>query len=263
MEYPHEQIVELNKFKNKSCVYILEVEKGIYKYGLSRHIRNRLRTHYRDMRFMHVIRIFDCGFNAIMRQVETNIEKLAMSKGERINKYSKTEIIQTQNIEKYLDNAVKSINMLKLQSDLVDKRIEEDVIQIEIVVNDKNVNNKRCHLCDKVFDTPKDLRRHMNRKKPCIIPENENNTRYKCTNCNKTYPNKGNLNRHFLKCNDKKVKILDKPINYIQEIKTLKEQHAIDRKNMQEIIEMLKIEQQKLKDSVQIFKNKLNNQKND
>ncbi len=76
-----------------------------------------------------------------------------------------------------------------------------------------------CQKCKKIFNYKNDLRRHLNRKKPCMIQsipiQNIN-----CPKCGKTYSNKYNLKRHLQQyC---KIKLYDNtnPLNNIIKLRT-------------------------------------------
>ncbi len=264
-KYPTEIASSVLTLINKPCLYMLEVEPGIYKYGISEHIRNRLRKHYRDMKFLRIVNIYNCEFNSIMRKVEAKLGHFAKNNGEKVKKYDKTEIISTQNIEQYLDFIPKSINtMIKLPQPENRQKLKQLIVPsikrksilknankktINVNVHDQNVDHKKCDSCEKVFRTPIELQRHKNRKTPCLIKEISEDQKLnpnRCIFCNKIFSKKSNLIKHHKGCKIKNidVKIIDENIEYEQEIRILKEQREIDRKE----IEKLHMENKEIKE---------------
>ncbi len=57
-----------------------------------------------------------------------------------------------------------------------------------------------CNACGKQFRDERDLKRHQNRKTPCVKIDNGNNDANKCIYCNKVYSNKYNLVKHSRAC---------------------------------------------------------------
>jgi len=54
----------------------------------------------------------------------------------------------------------------------------------------------KCDKCNKAYTNKTDYKRHMNRKRPCVIGEN-NGLRFNCPGCAKSYTTKGSLTRHL------------------------------------------------------------------
>ncbi len=99
-------------FENKCCLYILNVEPGFYKFGITSDCKTRLETHYRDMNFISIIKVFDCNCNQVMLRTERCVKAMAKNLGELVRKYNKTEIIETDDIDKYLAHVEEKIKML-------------------------------------------------------------------------------------------------------------------------------------------------------
>lgn len=121
-----------------------------------------------------------------------------------------------------------------------------------------NIESKKCYSCGKVFSKPIDLERHKNRKTPCLIrevaPENLHNPN-RCIYCNKIFTQHKSLTRHLNKCKIKNggMEILAEKVKYEQEIRILKEQHAIiereradDKRKLDEMYEQMKNMQEKI-----------------
>jgi predicted GIY-YIG superfamily endonuclease len=83
----------------QSMIYILETEPRFYKFGISRQLKNRLKTHYRHIAFIKIIHLFDCTCDSIMQSTETDFKHYAKETGILRTKYKLTEIIEIDNIE--------------------------------------------------------------------------------------------------------------------------------------------------------------------
>ena len=61
--------------------------------------------------------------------------------------------------------------------------------------------NYSCTICNRAFSSKDSLKKHMNRKIPCLIiePENNNkNNKFKCESCNRCFTSNQNLKKHIL-----------------------------------------------------------------
>lgn len=121
-------------------------------------------------------------------------------------------------------------------------------------VNTVEDNKLKCYNCSKVFKTQQAIDRHKQRKSPCLIrevaPDQAQNPN-RCIFCNKIFSNIGNKNKHLSLCKIKNggMEILADKVKYEQEIRILKEQREIDRKEMNEIREQM----QQLKDGMKML----------
>ena len=123
------QINDLVHIRSTYCVYILEIEPYFYKYGLSENIHDRVRTHYRDLNFIRIINIYDCGTCLRMLRLEKIIEFAAEMSGERTRKYNHTEVIHTHNIDHYL-NLAESTLRYTIQPTMNQFNIINELVQI-------------------------------------------------------------------------------------------------------------------------------------
>lgn len=109
-EYP-KHVTDIDKsLVGKQCLYVLEVEPNVYKFGITGDINTRLKTHYRDMKFVSVKKIYDCAYADTMRRVENKVKTYAKGRNELMRKYNKTEIIGTHDINGYLQFITEEID---------------------------------------------------------------------------------------------------------------------------------------------------------
>jgi uncharacterized C2H2 Zn-finger protein len=63
------------------------------------------------------------------------------------------------------------------------------------------MSNKTCPTCKKTFNNTSNYNYHVNRKKPCVSPESENENapvkKYKCNRCEATFQTNQNLTTHL------------------------------------------------------------------
>ncbi len=238
------------------CLYIIEVDATYYKYGISSKIRERLHTHYRDLAFLKIVKVFNCQQETLARKIESRLGKFAENNDERVVKYDKTEIIKTTDIDKYVEFVLAEIKCLTAD---VANHIKQDKCKF-LIVNQPTVifsavNNKKCGDCGKLFSTVQHLNTHKNRKTPCIIREisyDQLNSPTRCVHCNKTFSSKGNLKKHLQSCAIKikgiKIALINETVNKeIGAIKGRTEQNTKEIADMREQIRQLKNEVLQLK----------------
>jgi hypothetical protein len=95
-------------------------------------------------------------------------------------------------------------------------------------------SGRRCYNCSKSFRDPSDLRRHKNRKTPCLIrninEENKLDPR-RCIYCNRIFTSISNRNKHYKICRVKNggINILYEKIKHSEELE--KENDKIKQEN--------------------------------
>jgi hypothetical protein len=104
-------------------------------------------------------------------------------------------------------------------------------------MDDTTVN--KCYNCGKLFKRPAELKRHKERKTPCLIREmdpKQINNPNRCIFCNKVLSEKRHLEKHLLVCKIKNggLEILEDKTRYEQEIRILKEKDVIRDKESAE-----------------------------
>ena len=96
----------------------------------------------------------------------------------------------------------------------------------------------KCEKCGRVFDCKGSLKKHMNKKIPCIIPNQSINSKFNCYACNRGFTTNQSLKHHIK--------------NTCQIIKNKKNEEDTNAKVYTEIAE--------LKETVNELKNQLKSQ---
>jgi predicted GIY-YIG superfamily endonuclease len=68
---------ELDKYKDKDCVYILNVQDDIFKYGQSHHLNNRLNQHKKNLDYINVVRVYEMESINDILNLENKIKELS------------------------------------------------------------------------------------------------------------------------------------------------------------------------------------------
>ena len=188
MQYPQQIIDEIDKYANNPIFYILEIESDTptYKFGITIDIKTRIRTHCRTLNVKRIIKLLDCKYDSVMRSVETNFKRYAKSIGIMVTKFEQTEILITNDINKYIAYIEDKINWELLRPQPKNNRTAEKIKVcnpdiIPVAENNNIANNTlTCNKCGKEFSLEHHLNRHNARKTPCVRPENN----FKCQKCN-------------------------------------------------------------------------------
>jgi hypothetical protein len=246
-EYPDQiMTATVRDLDGKSCLYVIEIELLTYKFGITVYIRDRLKKHFRDMNFRSVVKIFDCTYDSTMNRVENKLKQLARSNGELINKYNKTEIIQTSDINKYLSFIEQEIIASNART-----QPKNNCRQLRVQQSNTYDVNYKCHNCGMIFNDNAHLTRHKNRKIPCLIydvsPEHMNNPN-RCIFCNKIFANASNKNKHLSICKIKNngMNILGEKMRYEEKIHMLEEKD----KHMYMVLTQMQIQLDQLQNHI-------------
>lgn len=244
-------------------IYVVDLGGGYRKFGISTQCGNRLKTHYRNLKFIKIVRLFDCTYDSIMLKTETLLKRITAKSGERVTMFGETEVLFGDDIDKHLswiENNIKKL-LLVPQPPNYRRRDNQAIVKAPVVIpmvpvaKPANIPKTefKCCDCDAVFTTKAHLDRHKDRKTPCLIkkiaPENIANPN-RCMYCNTTLSKKEHLTRHLKTC---KIKKRDDDLNpheanHINEVRLLKEKDALrdlrERNLMKTIVAMqAKIEQ--------------------
>lgn len=217
MVLPEEIQEQIKHLIGKNCLYILHLRqvvddngdegcaKSIYKFGMTTDIMNRLDTHKKELKFKRIINVFDCGEEQVMKNVENKLKNYAKAMDIFTPMFGKIEIITCD--EKMIINVLDFIRSKGVVS-MIDKEIVieykdvDEVGEVKLVKDErvgiKQTNKFKCDLCNKIFKDSYDLKRHRERKIPCIKPKAIE--KQKCNQCNKIYSCASALNRHVLVC---------------------------------------------------------------
>jgi hypothetical protein len=218
-----------------SCIYIVNVIPDHFKFGLTTDIQCRLATHKRKLNYTEIIAIIDCGYDTVMRRVETEFKRYIIEIGIQRNMFGQTEIIETDDINQYVKWFEDRINLYNQEPQPANRRnIERAPAVLKVEVDVIDADNKKCNDCGHVFKNQWDFDRHKNRKTPCLIREVAEIDRAnpnRCIYCNKVYANINNLKKHLKTCKIKNggMDILDGNVRLDQEIRIMKEQREVDR----------------------------------
>jgi predicted GIY-YIG superfamily endonuclease len=90
--------VDFELFENKCCLYFLQMNEpdtDCYKYGITRHIRDRLRAHKRKINYLRVVKIFVLCSEYSMINAEKDFKKYAQEKKINVVRLTYTEVIQS------------------------------------------------------------------------------------------------------------------------------------------------------------------------
>jgi predicted GIY-YIG superfamily endonuclease len=232
-------------------LYFLLVEPGFYKFGITEHIYLRLQTHARQLKFIAIVRIFKCATRNSAFRVEQKFKKYAAAEGILVRKYGQTEIVNTNNPQKYLDWLEQEICADTAAIDVLaldDVEFAERVPRMRLRVPGvrlperliRNIarryyrgNNKpvviprvrtdnavvvkmdarefKCDKCGLTFTAQKYLDQHNKRKTQCGILQAVE-ADHRCNYCNRVYSNKYNLAKHSRKCRVKNARVEVLPV---------------------------------------------------
>lgn len=130
----------------------------------------------------------------------------------------------------------------------------------------------KCYNCGYVASDEAHLKRHKNRKSPCLIrevkPEDINNPN-RCIYCNKIFSTPGNLKKHTGNCKVKNggIHILYEKVKYEETLRIMKEEQEkknqeLEKKNQELLEEFRKLKEQVEKGGSATTINNINNNNN-
>jgi hypothetical protein len=199
---------DYSKLVDKNFIYFLLIEPGFYKFGITGNIYSRLRTHARTLKFAEIVGIFECPSRQSSFRIEQKFKNHARKIGILVKKYEKTEIICTDEPQKYVEwfrreiqEEMESLRRLAITNnkDFVPriprmmprfdarvfhiprphltkpikifkgKRLQRRIENNVVVVKETLAAVHKCNLCGENFCDKRSLTRHTNRKNPCRI----------------------------------------------------------------------------------------------
>jgi hypothetical protein len=226
----------LKDYGGCSCLYVVEVIPPYFKFGLTTDIVGRLATHQRKLNFSKIIMVLNCTYDTTMRQVETEFKRYIKKIGIQRNMFNQTEIIETDDIQQYVNwfkHHVQLYNKDPQPANVRNNKIIEPKVAIEVPVE---VGEKpKCYECGKTFRDDGNLKRHKNRKTPCLIrevPPDQLTNPNRCIYCNKVFVQYRGMTRHLKSCKVKNesMDILDDKVRHEQEMRIMKDKQDADRK---------------------------------
>lgn len=154
-------IIDVSKYFNSNCFYVLNIKDNIYKFGNTFNFEKRLSDHRREWKDLVVIKVYELFNIRYCYELETKVKEYAYSNSINYDLDGHIEILksnETFTIEKILQDIEKMYKKLPYEQRLEDNNyFENDMSDSEetlsesddIVVSLKNKNNN-----DK--DTPMD-----------------------------------------------------------------------------------------------------------
>lgn len=149
---------EYQKLFKRYVIYLLLVEPGFYKFGVTGRLIDRLRTHKRHLKFAQIVSIFICPSRESSFRVEQKFKRYAREKGILVNKYNKTEIINTDEPQKYVEWFAREVYM---ETNMIGPSITIDRIQFGLNSShlklsplwaNNNAHNVKLHVRDRESD---------------------------------------------------------------------------------------------------------------
>ena len=117
--------VDINHYHRKPCIYLIHLEKNIYKFGMSGKIIKRWKTHSYEFGKFHLtpqlVNIWECVTSIDMEEIEKSIKLLADQEDIFVDLYGQKEIIQTNNISFIFDKITEYVNDKKIYSKAIIK----------------------------------------------------------------------------------------------------------------------------------------------
>jgi len=134
---PHAYLKDdLEKYKDKNCVYILNVKDDLYKYGQSHRLNNRLNQHKNNIDYINIVRIYEMDSINDILNLEDKIKNLTKEQKINTTYNSGIEFFQISNIiklNKILDQIDSMANEIKQNNKLVSNQLKiENLTLIEM-----------------------------------------------------------------------------------------------------------------------------------
>ena len=131
---------ELGKYQNKDCVYIININDNIYKYGYTSHIYKRLQAHKTNLNYKKIIKIYEMGNMNEAINLENKIKKLTKSLNYNIIYNNHIEIFEVENDNLY--KIIKKIDEMSLKINNKNKNSIEETKIKQLELENENLNLK-------------------------------------------------------------------------------------------------------------------------
>lgn len=89
---------DVGKFKGHETIYVIHIEKNIYKFGHTGIITRRLETHKRELNYDYVVKMWSCDDRSVSKNIEDNIKLYIKHKKIGIIYKNHSEIFQTDDL---------------------------------------------------------------------------------------------------------------------------------------------------------------------
>uniref|UniRef100_A0A6C0EC62 Bro-N domain-containing protein n=1 Tax=viral metagenome TaxID=1070528 RepID=A0A6C0EC62_9ZZZZ len=161
----------IDKYKNKDCVYILYIKDNLYKYGRTHDIQERLSSHKRNLDYIKIERIYLLSNINQTIYLENNIKEL--TKKYKINTIynTYTEIFEINNFVK-LNKLLDEIDELSKDESLNNLNLD-NIIDIEICKNERDKIDYKKYLEKLKFDKYIRDIQHIEKIKELELKEHE------------------------------------------------------------------------------------------
>ncbi len=139
--------IDQNDFAEKSCVYLIRVDKDYYKFGVSSGIDGRIGTHTRNFTKLgyvpKLVHLWICNSAHIMKSVEKKIKKFALQNNIISTFHGHTEIIKTYPIEPVVAIITKYVEDYN-SADLL--TCQNEHLKLEIELKKADTENKKADI---------------------------------------------------------------------------------------------------------------------
>ena len=127
------ELPDLNKFINKSCLYLIHIKDNIYKYGITRKIKDRMNRHKKDLDYNIELKIWEVKER---ETVENMIGNLLTQWNIKIEYQKKTECFQTSD-DITIDHVIAKID--EYINENKEENISDEVTKLNLQVKLKEL----------------------------------------------------------------------------------------------------------------------------
>ncbi|CAH6421817.1 Hypothetical protein KVN_LOCUS505 [uncultured virus] len=106
---------DINQYKNKEVMYLINIKDDINKYGITRDIQKRLRQHKHLLKYNYVVKCWETINRTISKKIEDDIKLFMNHCGYNFSYDNETELFKMDNLE----------NIIKIFDKYVNKHIQE------------------------------------------------------------------------------------------------------------------------------------------